>query len=168
MLLWRDCLCPRDVAAVGSNQLCGMGVMRQNDGIWQWLIQRNRVQWTRFLCIENEFKGLGFLARKSSSKDSVSKHRNRVHWTRFLYIETEFKGLGFCAQKTSSLNSFSVHRNRVHWTRFLCRENRVLWTRFLRTFFHRKSLSSCRNRVLFTRIAKNQNSFKRLLTNYIV
>ena len=60
MLLWRDCLCPRDVAAVGSNQLCGMGVMRHNVLNWQWVIQRNRVQWTRFLCLENESKGLVF------------------------------------------------------------------------------------------------------------
>ena len=66
------------------------------------------------------------------------------------------------------MDSFSMHRNQVHWTRFLCRENRVLWTRFLRTFFVRESLSSCRNRVLFTRIAKNQNSLKRFLTNDIV
>ena len=29
-------------------------------------------------------------------------------------------------------------------------------------------MSSCRNRVLFTRIAKTQNSFKRFLTNDIV
>ena len=61
-----------------------------------------------------------------------------------------------------------MHRNRVHWTRFLCRENRVLWTRFLPTFFVREPLSSCRNRALFTRIAKNQNSLKRFLTNDIV
>ena len=98
MLLWRDCLCPRDVTTVGSNQLCGMGVMRQNDENWQWLIQRNQVQWTRFLC----------------------------------------------------------------------RENRVLWTRFLPTFFVREPLSSCRNRALFTRIAKNQNSLKCFITNDIV
>ena len=97
-----------------------------------------------------------FSAKKSSPKDSISMHRKRVHWTRFLCTETESFGLGFYVQKPSPLDSVSMHRNRV------------LWTRFLRTFFLRKSLSSCRNRVLFTRIAKNQNSFKRFLTNDIV
>ena len=53
-------LCPCDVAAVGSNQLCGMGVMRHNVLNWQRVIHRNRVQWTRFLCLENESKGLVF------------------------------------------------------------------------------------------------------------
>ena len=122
MLLWRDCLCPRDVAAVGSNQLCGMGVMRQNDGIWQLLIQRNRVQWTRFLCIENESKGLGFLykeiesygldfyAQKPSPMDSVSIHRNEVQRTQFLCLENESNGLVFYAQKPSPLDSISLQR----------------------------------------------------------
>ena len=59
MLLWTDCLCPRDVAAVVSWCCCGMGVMRQNDGNWQCLIQRNRVQRTRFLCLEIEFIEIG-------------------------------------------------------------------------------------------------------------
>ena len=27
---------------------------------WSGHVGRNRVQWTRFLCLENEFKGLGF------------------------------------------------------------------------------------------------------------
>ena len=87
----------------GASTSCGMGVMRQNDGNWQCLIQRNRVQWTRFLRLETS------LLRK-----------------------------------------------------------RVLWTRFLPTFFVREQLSSCRNRALFTRIARNQNSLKRFLTNDIV
>ena len=77
-------------------------------------------------------------------------------------------GWSIYTKESSPKDSVSMHRKRVYWTRFLCRENRVLWTRFLRTFFLRKSLSSCRNRVLFTRIAKNQNSFKRFLTNDIV
>ena len=156
MLLWRDCLCPRDVAAVGSNQLCGMGVMRHNVLNWQWVIQRNRVQWTRFLCLENESKGLVFSPKKSSPKDSVSMHRNRVQWTRFLYIETESKGLGFCAQKTSPLDSISLQRKPS------------LLDSFSADVFSQKEMSSCRNRVLFTRIAKTQNSFKRFLTNDIV
>ena len=144
MLLWRDCLCPRDVAAVGSNQLCGMGVMRHNVLNWQRVIHRNRVQWTRFLCLENESKGLVFSLKKSSPKDSVSMHRNRVQWTRFLCTETESFGLGFYVQKPSPLDSFSAY------------------------VFSQKVMSSCRNRVLFTRIAKTQNSFKRFLTNDIV
>ena len=156
MLLWGDCLCPRDVAAVGSNQLCGMGVMRHNVLNWQWVIQRNRVQWTRFLCLENESKGLVFSPQKPSPMDSVSVHRNRVQRTRFLCIENESIGLVFYAQKPSPLDSISMHRNRV------------LWTRFLPTFFVREQLSSCRNRALFTRIARNQNSLKRFLTNDIV
>ena len=121
MLLWRDCLCPRDVAAVGSNQMCGMGVMRQNDGIWQWLIQRNRVQWywTRFLCVETESNGLSFFALKPSPKDSVSALRKRVQWTRFLCMETESFGLGFYVQKPSPLDSVSMERKQVLWTRFL-------------------------------------------------
>ena len=46
--------------------------------------------------------------------------------------------------------------------------NRALWTRFLPTFFVREQLNSYRNRALFTRIARNQNSLKRFLTNNIV
>ena len=132
MLLWRDCLCPCDVAAVGSNQLCGMGVMRHNVLNWQRVIHRNRVQRTRFLCLENESKGLVFSPQKPSPMDSVSVHRNRVQRTRFLCIENEFIVLVFYAlkpspqdsislqRKPSPLDSFSMHRNRVHWTRFLC------------------------------------------------
>ena len=78
MLLWSDCLCPRVVAAVGSNQLCGMGVMRQNDG----------------LAVVD--------TKKPSPLDSVSLRRNRVLWTRFLCIETESIGLDFYAEKTES------------------------------------------------------------------
>ena len=84
MLLWRDCLCPRDVAAVGSNQLCGMEVMRQN---------------VLNLAVVD--------TKKSSPMDSVSMHRkrvqrtrfslqrNRVLRTRFLSTETESNGLSF-------------------------------------------------------------------------
>ena len=45
----------------------------------------NRVQWTRFPCIETEFNELGLYTQKSSSMNSVSIHGNRVHWTRFCY-----------------------------------------------------------------------------------
>ena len=72
------------------------------------------------------------------------------------YKEIESIGLGFYAKKPSPLDSVSMQRN---W---------VLWTRFLPTFFVREQLSSYRNRVLFTRIARNQNSLKRFLTNNIV
>ena len=61
MLLWGDCLCPRDVAAVGSWCCCGMGVMRQN--------------WWKLAVLDT---------KKSSPMDSVSMLRKRVHWTRFL------------------------------------------------------------------------------------
>ena len=47
-------------------------------------------------------------------------------------------------------------------------KNRVHWTRFLPTFFVREQLNNCRNQALFTRIARNQNSLKRFLTNDIV
>ena len=69
---------------------------------------RNRVQWTRFPCIETEFIELGFYIQKSSSTHSVSMYRNRVQRTRFLCIETEFNELGFYTWKTSSLNSISM------------------------------------------------------------
>ena len=80
-------LSPCDVAAVGSNQLCGMGVMRQN---------------VLNLAVVD--------TKKSSPMDSVSMHRkrvqrtrfslqrNRVLRTRFLSIETESFGLVFCVR----------------------------------------------------------------------
>ena len=67
MLLWTDCLCPCDVAAVGSNQLCGMGVMRQD---------------VLNLAVVD--------TKKSSPMDSVSMHRKRVQRTRFSCKEIEF------------------------------------------------------------------------------
>ena len=50
----------------------------------KWMRHENRVQWTRFLCMENEFKELSLCVWKPSSTNSVSIHRNRVLWTRFL------------------------------------------------------------------------------------
>ena len=90
------------------------------------------------------------------TKKSVFKAGNRVERTWFLCLETESIGLDFYAEKPSPLDLFSMQRNRV------------LWTCFLPTFFVREQLSSCRNRALFTRIARNQNSLKRFLTNDIV
>ena len=43
-----------------------------------WTKHRNRVQRTRFLCIETEFVELGFHTHKLSSLNSFSIHRNRV------------------------------------------------------------------------------------------
>ena len=66
MLLWRDCLCPRDVAAVGSiNQL------------WDGSDETER------------WKLVVLDTKKSSPMDSVSMHRKRVQWTRFLCLENE-------------------------------------------------------------------------------
>ena len=73
-----------------------------------WMRHGNRVQWTRFPCIETEFIELGFYIQKSSSTHLVSMYRNQVHWTWFLCIETEFNELGFYTWKTSSLNSNSM------------------------------------------------------------
>ena len=108
---------------------------------WEW--------WDRTMKIgsgwykEIESNGLGFYAEKPSPLDSVSTQRNQVHWTRFLLkkrvhwtcflcIETEFIGLDFYAEKTESFGLV-----------------------FCLRFFVREPLSSCRNRALFTRIAKN-------------
>ena len=66
----------------------------------------NRVQWTRFPCIETEFIELGLYTQKSSTMNSVSI------W------------------KPSSLNLVSIHGNRVHWTRFPCLIH-LIPTRFL-------------------------------------
>ena len=121
---------------------------------WEW--------WDRTMKIgsgwykEIESNGLGFYAEKPSPLDSVSTQRNQVHWTRFLLkkrvhwtcflcIETEFIGLDFYAEKTESFGLV-----------------------FCLRFFVREPLSSCRNRALFTRIVKNQNSLKRFLSNDIV
>ena len=43
---------------------------RQVDGTWTR--HENRVQWTRFPCIETEFKELGFCVWKPSSLNSIS------------------------------------------------------------------------------------------------
>ena len=86
MLLWRDCLCPRDVAAVGSiNQL------------WDGSDETER------------WKLAVLDTKKSSPMDSVFKAGNRVLWTRFLCIETESFGLDFYAEKLSPLDSFSTY-----------------------------------------------------------
>ena len=78
---------------------------------------RNRVQRTRFPCMETEFNELGFYVGKLSSTNSVSIQGNWVHWTRFLYMETEFVELDFhvfstsVSPKSSPLNSNCYKRN---------------------------------------------------------
>ena len=78
-------LCPCDVAAVGSNQLCGMGVMRQD-------VLNLAVVDTK----KSSPMDLVSMQRKRVQRTRFSLQRNRVQWTRFLCIETEFTGLGFC------------------------------------------------------------------------
>ena len=85
MLLWRDCLCPRDVAAVGSiNQL--------------WDGSNETERW-KLVVLDT---------KKSSPLDSVSMQRNRVHWTRFLCRETESFGLVFYLRFLLESNSAAI------------------------------------------------------------
>ena len=55
----------------------------------------NRVHWTRFAVLENEFNELGLQEWKPSSINSFSILTNRVQWTRFPFLQTEFIELIF-------------------------------------------------------------------------
>ena len=82
------CCCKNSALPVG-NWCCWDGSERQ--GICWFCIQRNRVQRTRFLSLENESIGLGFKAWKPSPMDSVLKLGNWVLWTHFLgLVELDF------------------------------------------------------------------------------
>ena len=57
-----------------------------------WMRHGNRVQWTRFPCMETEFIELDFCVYKPSLMNSVSIHGNRVHWTRFSSLSVSVFG----------------------------------------------------------------------------
>ena len=95
---------------------------------------RNRVQWTRFPCMENEFIELifhelsshGFASEQSWSDVFISL--NSAHMGLLDRLVQKIVGCvcrscNFLWWKTSSKNSFSIHGKRVHWTRFPCIEN---------------------------------------------
>ena len=47
--------------------------------LWWAQYARNRVQWTRFVRVKNEFNELSFSTHKSSSMNSFCKTGKRVH-----------------------------------------------------------------------------------------
>ena len=103
---------------------------------------RNRVQWTRFPYMENEFIELifhelsshGFASEQSWSDVFISlnsAHMGLLDRLVQKIVGCICKSCNFLWRKTSSKNSFSIHGKQVHWTRFLYME-----TEFIELDFH--------------------------------